>query len=186
MRTRIFIIFYLFISSSILSGCASSYERVMATLPDGGIAKVLNHSYDVVFPAAVRVMHLNKERIEEAVQRTGRIVSLGLFDSKGIFLKKLPGGRTRVEVSVSISRRDTSTFPGGGDAFFSQLKEQIIEYENMKVRRDRLSKKKVDPDLRRIYRSQQILIPILVCPDCAPPSMRIPYGRTVIKKRGLP
>ena len=156
------------------------------TQPDGGIARVLSHSYDVVFPAAVRVMHLNKERIEEAVQRTGRIVSLGLFESKGIFLNKLPDGRTRVEVSASISRRDISAFPGGADAFFSQLKEQIIEHENMKSRGERLSKNKVDPDFRRIYRSQQILIPVLVCPDCAPPSMRIPYGRTVIKKRGLP
>ena len=185
MRTRFFIFFLLITASSILSGCASPYERVVATQPDGGISRDLNHSYDVVFPAAVRVMHLSKERIAEAVQRSGRIVSLGLFDTKGIFLKKLPDGRTRVVLSASISRRGTSAFPGGSDAFFIQLKEQIIEYGKKKALEERMSKKQVDPDLRRIYRSQQILTPVLVCPDCTSPS-RIPYGRTVIKKRGLP
>jgi hypothetical protein len=130
-------------------------------------------------------MHLNEERIAEAVQRTGRIVSLGLSETKAIFLNKLPKGGTRVELSASISRRADSAFPGGPNAFFTQLKEQILAYQVKESEGKQRSQNEIDPDLRRVYRPQPLTTPVFICVDCGP-SIRIPYGRTVIKKRGLP
>ena len=175
----------LIITLGLSAGCASTYDRVLATQPDGGIIMDLSEPYDVVFPAAVRVMHLNKERIAEADRRTGRIISLGLFESRAIFLRKLPKRGTRVELSATMSRRSLSPFPGGPNAFFIQLKEQILAYKITKAKEKQRSQKEVDPDLRRVYRPQALSPPVLICEDCAP-TTRVPYGRTVIKKRGLP
>ncbi len=175
----------LLISLILIPGCASRHDRVVATQPDGGISREIHHSFDIVFSAAVRVMHQNKETIEEAVRKTGRIVSLDPFISKAIFLRNLPNGATQVELSDSMSRPELDAFPGGPDAFFAQLKEQITEFEKLKERETRLAKTAVDPDLRTIFSPRKTSTQILVCPECTQ-KRRIPYGRTVIKQRGLP
>ncbi len=177
--------FLLLITLVVTPGCTSRYDRVVATRPDGGISKEIHHSFNIVFSAAVRVMHQNNETIDEAVLKTGRIVSLGPFISKAIFLRNLPNGASRVELSASMSRPELDAFPGGPDAFFAQLKDQITEFEKKWAREKRLAKTKVDPDLRRIYSPQKTSTQIIVCPECTR-QRRVPYGRTVIKQRGLP
>ncbi len=153
MKFRIFIFLNALLAFGILSGCVSTFDRVAAVRPDGGIAKVFRHSYDVVFPAALRVMHLNKEKIEQASSETGRIVSVQTLGTRAVFLKKLPGGRTRVELSASMSLWGFGIFSGGPGGFFTLLREQIAVYEEKKVRNKLLlEKKKVDKDLKTIFR----------------------------------
>jgi hypothetical protein len=175
----------LLVTLVVIPGCTSRYDRVVATRPDGGISREIHHSFDIVFSSVVRVMHNNKETIDEAVQKTGRIVSLSPLISKAIFLRNLPNGATRVELSASMSRPEFGAFPGGPDAFFAQLKEQITEFEKKRAQRKQLAESQVDPDLRRIYLPQKTSTQFLVCPECVQ-QRRIPYGRTVIKQRGLP
>ncbi len=154
MRSRILIFLNTLLALGALSGCASSLDRVAAMRPGGGEARIFSHAYDVVFPAALRVMHLNNEKIEEAAPATGRIVSLQPFGSRAVFLTKLPGGQTRVELSASMLLWRTGIFSGGPNAFFTLLREQIVVYEKKKIRNKMLSRKKsVDKDLRTIYNS---------------------------------
>jgi hypothetical protein len=152
MRTRIFIFLNTLLALGALSGCASSLDRVVAARPDGGETRTFSHTYDVVFPAALRVMHLNKEKIEEARPETGRIVSLQLLGTRAVFLTKLPGGKTRVELSASMLLWQAGIFSGGPNTFFTLLSEQIAVYEKKKIRDKILSRKKiVDKDLRTIF-----------------------------------
>jgi hypothetical protein len=152
MRSRIFIFLNTLLALGALSGCVSSLDRVVAARPDGGETRIFSHTYDVVFPAALRVMHLNKEKIEEARPDTGRIVSLQLLGTRAVFLTKLPGGRTRVELSTSMRLWQAGIFSGGPNAFFTLLREQIVVYEKKKARDKMLSKtKEVDKDLRTIF-----------------------------------
>lgn len=152
MQIRKFIYLNMLLAFGILSGCASSLDRVNAARPDGGATKVFSHEYDVVFPAALRVMHLNNEKIEEATPETGRIVSLQSFSTRAVFLTKLTGGRTRVELSHSMYLWRIGFFSDGTEAFFSLLREQIDVYEKKKLQ-DKLSgqKKNVDKDLKTIF-----------------------------------
>ncbi len=153
MRINTFIYLNVLLAFSVLSGCASTLDRVTAVRPDGGAIQVFGHEYDVVFPAALRVMHMNNEKIEEARRETGRIVSLQPLGSRAIFLTKLPGGKTRVELSASMYLWWTGLLSGGSEAFFTLLREQIIVFEEKK-RQSELSgkKKKVDKDLRTIFK----------------------------------
>lgn len=153
MQTKTLIFLNTLLVFGLLSGCASTSGRVAAVQPGWGATQVFDHSYDVVFPAAVRVMHLNNEKIEEASPETGRIVSLQTFGARGIFLTKLPGGKTRVELSGSMSLWGIGFFSGGSGAFFTLLREQIVVYEKIKIRDELQHKKKnVDKDLRTIFK----------------------------------
>ncbi len=152
MRIKIFIYLNVLLAFGVLSGCASTLDRVRAVRPDGGATMVFGHDYDLVFPAALRVMHLNNEKIEEARPETGRIVSLQPLGSRAVFLTKLPGGRTRVELSASMHLWRTGLFSGGPEAFFTLLREQIGVYEKKK-RQSKLPEEKenVDKDLKTIF-----------------------------------
>ena len=139
-----------------LSGCASTLDRVAATRPNGGVAQIFDHPYEIVFPAATRVMHLNNEIIGEADPDTGRIITLRSFQTQGIYITQLANGRTRVELSANMSRQGFGTFPGGPAAFFVLLREQVVVFTKKKVREKILLKKKrVDKDLRTTYKPKE-------------------------------
>lgn len=150
------IVFNTFFAVVLLSGCASTLDRVAATKPDGGVAQVYDHPYNVVFPAAIRVMHLNNETIGEANPDTGRIIAIRSFQTQGIYLTRLANGRTRVELSANMSRQGFGAFPGGPTAFFVLLREQIVVYTKKKIREKiLLRKKRVDKDLRTTYKPKE-------------------------------
>lgn len=151
MRFRFPVFLPLVLAALSLPGCASNHDRVKAIRPDGGPSRVFGHAYDVVFPAALRVMHLHNEQIEEARPDTGRIVSLQPLGSRAVFLTKLPGERTRVELSSSMYLWRFGRISGGPEAFFDLLGEQIAIYEKKKIREERMTGKKVDPELRTIF-----------------------------------
>ena len=63
MRNRILICIGSAVLAALLSGCASSGQRVRAVKPDGGTVQIFNKPKNIVFPAAVRVMHDNGEEL---------------------------------------------------------------------------------------------------------------------------
>lgn len=156
MRTSILSLLNVLLVYFAVAGCVSTLDRVAAARSDGGAIQIINHDYDVVFPAAIRVTHLYNESIEEANQETGRIVSSYWFGARAIFLTKLPQNRTRVELSSSMSRT-MGIFPWNTNSFFTLLREQIVIFEKKRVRHKLLEeKKKVDQDLRTIYKPRDL------------------------------
>lgn len=129
-------------ASLIAGGCnvlAQKISRTASVQPGGGDHQIFDKPYTTVFPAAVRVMHLNKRDIREADSRTGRIVAISGFGRIGIFVEKFPEKRTRVEVSTNF---------GSGD-FFRQLREQILVYEKkqaVKAEVERIAIEKKNPE----------------------------------------
>ena len=137
-----------------ITGCTSRYDRVDSARPGGGIAKVINKPQNIVFPAAVRVMHDNGDEIWEANRNTGKIVSLSTFGIRAIFFMPLSHGRTRVEISPNFSSL-IGGYSGGASQFFILLREQIVVYEKKEAYRKFIQKtKKVDSDLRTIFKPE--------------------------------
>lgn len=107
-------------------GCNVLTQKISRTdsvQPGGGSSQIFNRPYDSVFPAAVRVMHLNKHDVREADSETGRIVAVRGMGRIGVFVQKFSENQTRVEISTNA---------GQGD-FFYQLREQIIIYEKKRA-----------------------------------------------------
>lgn len=121
----------LFIAAAI-SGCGSRYESVESARPGGGIVRIFNKPSNIIFPAAVRVMHENGEEIWEAKASEGKIVTISTFGRRAIFLTPLSSERTRVEISSDISASLTGVLFGKGGSFFTLLREQIVVYEKKK------------------------------------------------------
>lgn len=139
-----------------MSGCGSRYDRVESARPGGGIVQVINKPSNIIFHAAVRVMHENGEEIWEAKASEGRIVSLGTFGRHAIFLTPLSSERTRVEISSDTSASLAGLLSGKDGKFFTLLREQIVVYEKKEAVRESLEKnRKVDADLRTIFQEKK-------------------------------
>lgn len=175
MRNRILICIGSAALAALLSGCASNGQRVRAVRPDGGAVRIFNKPNTIVFPAAVRVMHDRGEEIWEAREDKGRIVSLGLFAARGIFLISLPNGRTRVELSSGFGGNPLGGLFWGPDKFFSRLKELIVVFEKKaEIRREQKRDIEIDRDLRNTYRREEPAEKAQPAeePEAAPPAPR--------------
>ena len=118
----------------LLAGCtASSTEVLPAIQPGGGPAVVFQKPLEIVFPAAVRVVNIEGEKISEASQERGRIVLGGITPIRAIFFNRLPNARTRVELSPGFFPVFLGGFLAGPDSFFISLREQIVIYEKKEV-----------------------------------------------------
>ncbi len=176
MRNRILICIGSAAFAALLTGCASSGQRVLAVQPDGGAVRIFNKPDNIVFPAAVRAMHDHGEDLWEAREDKGRIVSLGLFGAQGVFLTSLPNGRTRVELSSSFGGSPLGGLFWGPDKFFSRLKELIVVSEKKaEIIKQQKIKIKIDSDLRNTYRKEEVTdkkTETVEEPAAAPPAPR--------------
>ncbi len=156
MRGRIHMIICSLIIAAGISGCGSRYDRVESARPGGGIVRVINKPSNIIFHAAVRMMHENGEEIWAAKASEGKIISLGTFGQHAIFLTPLSSERTRVEISSDISA-SLAGLPSGKDGnFFTLLREQIVVYEKKEaILQSRMKKNRVDADLRTVYQEKK-------------------------------
>lgn len=156
MRDRIHVIICTLMIAAVISGCGSRYDRVESARPGGGIVRVINKPSNIIFHAAVRVMHENGEEIWEAKASEGRIVSLGTFGRHAIFLLPLSSERTRVEISSDNFVSLAGFLSGKDGEFFTLLREQIVVFEKKEALQESLKKKRqVDADLRTIFQEKK-------------------------------
>ncbi len=140
MRKIFLLGFGALLASGALAGCAPSSQLVSSVRPEGGEAQVFNKRYEIVFPAAIRVLHDNNETLIEADSERGRIVAGGgLRALRAVFITRISAERTRVELSPGFGGALLPGFGGGAADFFSSLREQIVAYEKRDVaERERL------------------------------------------------
>ncbi|MDP7372054.1 MAG: hypothetical protein QF919_16515 [Nitrospinota bacterium] len=126
-----------------------------STRPGGGTVRIISKPKNIVFPAAVRVMHESGEEVWEANKTTGEIVSLTTFGKRAIFIMSLSEGRTRIEILSGLSGIPIPGISDPDGNFFALLKEQIVIYEKKAVLKEALKKKReVDADLRTKFNTE--------------------------------
>ncbi|HBK79019.1 MAG TPA: hypothetical protein DDZ83_04910 [Nitrospinae bacterium] len=90
MQKRNAACFGILAAAAALAGCGTRYERSISSRPGGGIVRIIAKPSQIVFPAALRVMHDTGEEIWEADQKAGRIVSISALGQRAIFSPPFP------------------------------------------------------------------------------------------------